>query len=74
MHRFIPALLKIKGFPVGEVEANHRRRAAAHHVRLTTRRKGPHMRALLGTVIWVIGMVFYILAMTLLVTNQAERP
>lgn len=26
MHRFIPALLKIKGFKVGEIEVNHRRR------------------------------------------------
>ncbi|SMP72738.1 glycosyltransferase [Desulfonatronum lacustre] len=28
MHRFIPALLKIKGFTVGEVEVNHRPRVA----------------------------------------------
>ena len=28
MHRFIPALLKIKGFTVGEVEVNHRPRTA----------------------------------------------
>ncbi len=28
MHRFIPALLKIKGFTVGEVEVNHRPRIA----------------------------------------------
>ena len=28
MHRFIPAVLKIKGFRVGEVEVNHRPRAA----------------------------------------------
>ncbi|KKS13437.1 MAG: Glycosyl transferase GT2 family [Candidatus Magasanikbacteria bacterium GW2011_GWA2_41_55] len=26
MHRFIPALLKIKGFKAGEIEVNHRRR------------------------------------------------
>jgi len=28
MHRFIPALLKIKGFTVGEIEVNHRPRMA----------------------------------------------
>lgn len=28
MHRFIPALLKIKGFKVGELEVNHRARTA----------------------------------------------
>lgn len=28
MHRFIPALLKIKGFKVGEIEVNHRPRTA----------------------------------------------
>ncbi len=28
MHRFIPALLKIRGFKIGEIEVNHRPRAA----------------------------------------------
>lgn len=28
MHRFIPALLKIKGFAIGEIEVNHRARVA----------------------------------------------
>lgn len=28
MHRFIPALLKIKGFKIGEIEVNHRPRTA----------------------------------------------
>ena len=28
MHRFIPAILKIKGFKIGELEVNHRPRKA----------------------------------------------
>ncbi len=30
MHRFIPALLKIKGFTLGEIEVNHRPRTAGY--------------------------------------------
>ncbi len=40
MHRFIPAILKIKGFTVGEMVVNHRSRTRRNQVQLEGTFKG----------------------------------
>lgn len=90
MHRFIPAVLKIKGFRIGEIEVNHRYRAAGDS-KYTWKRgiKGfidmvsvwfwhkyavrplhllgglGILSLLLGSVIAVIGVSFYVAGITL---------
>ena len=84
MHRFIPALLKIKGFKIGEVEVNHRPRiAGATKYNYTRLMKG--LLDLVGVWFWrkfatrplhlfgFIGMTFFSIGSGLLMWMFIER-